>query len=166
MEMMQTALGMGVDPKNLGILQVTLRAIIIFFAALVMVRLSAKRFLGRHAVFDAILGFVLASTLSRAINGSAALIPTIVGGFALVGVHRLLAMTAFHSHKFGMLIKGGDDVLIENGSLKEGAMRRNHITKTDLMEDIRLRAKVEAFEQVKVARLERNGSVSVIPKTS
>ena len=166
METIQTALGLGVEGKDLGTLQVTLRAIIVFMAALVMVRLSAKRFLGRHAVFDAILGFILASMLSRGINGSAGLVPTIVGGFALVGVHRLLAMAAFHSHKFGLLIKGGDDVLIENGSLKEGAMRRNHITKTDLLEDIRLRAELEGFEEVKFARLERNGAVSVIPKKS
>jgi uncharacterized membrane protein YcaP (DUF421 family) len=50
--------------------------------------------------------------------------------------------------------------------LKEGAMRRNHITETDLLEDIRLRAELEGFEQVKMARLERNGAVSVIPKNS
>lgn len=164
METIQSALGLGLEGKDLNVLQVVLRAMIIFVAALIMVRLGAKRFLGRKTAFDAILGFVLASMLARAINGSGALIPTIVGGFALVGIHRLLAILAFHSHKFGLLIKGSDDLLIDNGALKETNMRRNHITKWDLMEDIRLRGKVENFDEVKAARLERNGDVSVISK--
>ncbi len=42
-----------------------------FAAALVMVRSGDKRFFARKSAFDVILGFMLASVLSRAINGSA-----------------------------------------------------------------------------------------------
>jgi uncharacterized membrane protein YcaP (DUF421 family) len=59
------------------VLQVSLRALIMFIAALIIVRLGSKRFLARKTAFDFILAFMLGSMLSRAINGSAELLPTL-----------------------------------------------------------------------------------------
>jgi uncharacterized membrane protein YcaP (DUF421 family) len=109
------ALGIGIEPKDLNWTQVSLRGIVIFMAALVMVRLADKRFMGKKTAFDVILGLVLASMLARPINGSAALLPTLICGFVLVGLHRLMAAIAFRSHRFGELVKGTDEVLVENG---------------------------------------------------
>src|SRR5438552_16619657 len=96
MEVFEKLLGLGVEPRHLGILQVSLRALIIFIAALIIVRLGAKRFLARKTAFDFILAFILGSMLSRAINGSAPLLPTLVGALVLVLFHRLIAIVAFH----------------------------------------------------------------------
>ena len=65
-------LGLGLEPKNLTFVQISVRGIIVFIAALIMVRLADRRFLAKLSAFDAILGFILASMLARAINGSAA----------------------------------------------------------------------------------------------
>ena len=99
------ALGIGLEPNDLTWAQVSLRGIIIFIAAVVMVRLADKRFMGKKAAFDVILGFILASMLSRGINGSAALFPTLVCGFVLVALHRVMAAIAFRCHGFGVLVK-------------------------------------------------------------
>jgi hypothetical protein len=40
---LQTLLGLGVEPKQLTFLQVPVRGVIVFIAALIMVRLSSKR---------------------------------------------------------------------------------------------------------------------------
>src|SRR5438874_9749357 len=88
-------LGLGWEGKELGILQVSLRSIIVFVAALIMVRLADRRFLSKMTAFDAILGFMLGSMLARAINGSSPLLPTLVAGFILVGLHRFLAALAY-----------------------------------------------------------------------
>ena len=47
-------------------------------------------------------------------------------GFVLVLLHRFLALTAYYSHGFGILIKGKPAVLVENGKLQ----RRNMGTKS------------------------------------
>lgn len=44
------------------------------------------------------------------------------------------------------------------------AMRKSHISKKDLEDSLRLKAKITELSQVKVARLESNGEISVIPK--
>ena len=137
-----------------------------FVAAIVMVRMADKRFLSKKSAFDAVLGLILASTLARAVNGSAPFVPTLVGGFVLVLLHRLAAAIAFHWHSFGHLIKGSADVLIENGKLNEQQMRRNAVTIHDLEEDLRLNGSVSKADEVQLAKIERNGELSVIKKKS
>src|SRR4051812_30956059 len=84
-------LGLGLEARDLNSIQVSLRGLVVFVCAILIVRLGDKRFLSHKTVFDAVLGFILASMLSRAINGSAAFVPTIVCGLVLVVAHRILA---------------------------------------------------------------------------
>jgi hypothetical protein len=99
-------LGLGVEPKDLTFLQIALRGIIVFLATLVMIRCGHKRSLARKTAFDAVLIVIVASVLSRAINGTAAFFATLGGSMVIVLVHRLLAFIAYYSHGFGVLIKG------------------------------------------------------------
>ena len=127
-----------------------------------MVRMSARRSLARRTVFDSIFLVILASLLARAINGSSDLLPTIGGGFVLVGFHRLLAWIAFYSHWFGDLIKGPEQILMHDGKFMPDAMRRNHITEHDLEEDLRLTLQTEQFDCIRGSILERSGGISFI----
>src|SRR5665213_3486655 len=81
----QILLGIGQPGGSLNTTQVCLRGIIIFVAALMMVRVGDKRFLSHKTAFDAVLGFMLASMLARAINGSSSPFwPSIAAGFVLI----------------------------------------------------------------------------------
>lgn len=157
-------LGLGAEPKDLTFIQISLRGIIVFIATLAMIRLGHKRSLARKTPFDAVLIVILASVLSRAINGSSAFFATLGGSVVIVLIHRLFALIAYHSHAFGILIKGRPEVIVENGNLVIGTMRRNHISKHDLEEDLRLDAELENVSSVQVARVERSGDISFIKR--
>ena len=129
-----------------------------------MVRLGHKRSLARKTAFDAVLLVILASVLSRAINGSAAFFATLGGGAVIVVVHRLMAFMAYYSHWFGVLIKGRPDMIIHDGDLILGTMRRNHISKHDVEEDLRLDAKTEELKDIHAGYVERSGDISFIEK--
>src|ERR1700738_5160085 len=133
-------LGLGLEPKDLTFVQISLRGIIVFIATLAMVRIGHKRSLARKTAFDAVLIVILASVLSRAVNGSAAFFATLGGSVVIVFVHRLFAFIAYHSHWLGCLLKGRPEVIVENGELVLRAMRINHISQHDLEEDLRLDA--------------------------
>jgi hypothetical protein len=157
-------LGLGAEPKDLTFVQISLRGVIVFLATLIMVRLGHKRSLARKTAFDAVLIVILASVLSRAINGSAAFFATLGGSVVIVLVHRLLAFIAYHSHWFGCLIKGRPEIIVENGDLILPVMHRNHISEHDLDEDLRLDAQIDDISRVRVARIERSGDISFIKK--
>lgn len=138
-----------------------LRAVIVFFATLCIVRFADKRFFAKKTAFDLILGFILASMMARAINGSEQLGPTIAAGFLLALLHRTLAWMACQWPKFGGLIKGSSQTIIERGIVKTAALQKHHIADDDLLEELRLNG-VERPEEAKIAKLERSGEVSVI----
>src|SRR5947207_1729233 len=157
-------LGLGARPEELTFVQISLRGVVVFIATLIMVRLGHKRSLSRKTAFDAVLLVILASVLSRAINGSAAFFATIGGGFVIVFLHRLLAWAAYHSHALGLLLKGAPEVIVQDGQLRRSVMRSNHVSEHDLEEDLRLDANCDSLEQVRVARIERSGDISFIKK--
>ena len=63
---------------------------IVFITTLIII-CGDRRFLSQKTAFDAVLWFILASTLARAVKGTAAFFPTLGGGFVLVILHRVLA---------------------------------------------------------------------------
>src|SRR5438477_10560958 len=93
-------LGLGMEPKELTFLQLSLRGVVIFLLTLVMVRLSSRRSLAEKTAFDAILLVILASVLSRAINGSAGFFTSIGCSFVLVFLHRFFSWVGCRSHAF------------------------------------------------------------------
>jgi uncharacterized membrane protein YcaP (DUF421 family) len=157
-------LGLGVEPKDLTFIQISLRGIIVFLVTLAAVRLGHKRSLARRTPFDAVLLVILAAVLSRAINGSAAFFATLGGGIVLVLVHRLFAFLAFYSHGFGILVKGSADVIVRDGRRDLDMMWRNHVSTHDLDEDMRLSADTDDLSDIRVARVERSGDISFIKK--
>jgi uncharacterized membrane protein YcaP (DUF421 family) len=160
----ETLLGLGVEPRNLTFVQISLRGIIVFLVTLATVRLGHKRSLSRKTPFDAVLLVILAAVLSRAINGSAAFFATLGGGVVLVLLHRLFAFLTFYSHSFGILVKGRPDVVVRDGECDVAMMWRNHVSTHDLDEDMRLSAHTDNLANIRLARVERSGDISFIKK--
>jgi uncharacterized membrane protein YcaP (DUF421 family) len=165
-QLLHTSLGIGIEPKDLTFLQVSVRGVIVFIAALIMVRLGSKRSLAEKTAFDAVLIVILGSMLARVINGSEAFFPTLGTGFVLVLLHRLFGFAAYYSHAFGILVKGEPVVLVKDGRLQQRNMFFEHISKHDLEEDMRLDAKTDDMSKIQVARLERSGDISFIKAES
>ncbi len=63
--------------------------------------------------------------------------------------------------RFGTLIKGRSDTLVEDGEIVEARMRRNHPSLDDLRADLRLKVATDDISKIKLARIERSGDLSV-----
>lgn len=154
-------LGLELNPPDLSFPQLLMRAAVVFLATLLMIRMAGRRFLAKRNSFDVLLGFILASMLSRAINGTAPFLGTLGAGFFVVALHRLLAFAACKVHSIGICLKGRAERLIEDGRLDPRVMARHHVSRHDLEEDLRLKAAVDDPARVQMAHLERNGEISV-----
>lgn len=159
-QILEQALGLGADELNWY--QMTLRALVIYITALMMVRVGEKRFLGKNTAFDVILGIILGSVVSRAINGSAPLFLTILAGFILVSTHWLFSYVAFRSDRFGDLIKGNKRQLVQDGEIQWKEMAKSNISKEDLMSQVRSEANRDSLDSIQKAYLERSGDISII----
>jgi Predicted membrane protein len=161
-ETVSSILGLSLEARDLTFIQVSLRAIIVFIVSLAIVRVGNKRFLSKMSAFDAILGFIMASMLARAVNGSAPFFPTLGAGFVLVGLHALIARLAFRSDAFGNVVKGTSQTIVTNGKPDRQSMAHAMLSEKDLLEEARLNGKVMRLEDIQLATLERNGQVSIV----
>lgn len=159
-------LGLSLPAHELQAGHVAWRTVIVFVFGVVIVRLSNRRLLGRNAAFDVLLGVLLGSVLSRAINGSAPFGPTLLGSALLIALHHLLAAAATRWHALSRLLKGSPHVLVRNGRIDEHALARCDLSREDLEEELRLQGHTPDPREIAEARLERTGTLSVVPYPS
>ncbi|MCA1565307.1 MAG: DUF421 domain-containing protein [Acidobacteria bacterium] len=160
------ALGLGLENKDINVGQMSLRAVVVFMLAIAMIRIGNKRFMGKNAALDVLLGIVFGSMVSRAITGNAPFLPTLVASLVLVLLHWLLSAIAYRSQWFGALVKGHDSALVRDGEIRWKAMKDAHLTQHDLDESIRNSGAQPDVSKVASAHLERNGDISVIMRKS
>jgi uncharacterized membrane protein YcaP (DUF421 family) len=159
----QAFLGYNRDVGDVNALQMALRTVLIYVVTLVLIRLGSKRFLSQASAFDVIVGIMLGSVMSRAINSSAPLFPTLLAGVVFIGLHWSFAALAFHTHWFGSLVKGSPTLLVKDGELQQEGARRTSISSHDLKQALRLQAQETDLEKIRLAYLERDGAISIIP---
>src|SRR5438128_1388621 len=103
---------------ELSPLNMTARSFVMFFIALVLIRISGMRSFGSKSAFDNIIVIMLGAILSRAVVGASPFISTVAAGITICVVHRLLAMLSTRFHTISNLLKGKDIILYKDGSLK------------------------------------------------
>ncbi|HEY3932739.1 MAG TPA: YetF domain-containing protein [Verrucomicrobiae bacterium] len=158
---LNAALGLGLNPQDLSLGQLLLRALIICLVMYAMIRLAGRRFFAQKNSFDVLLAFLMASLVSRAINGSTNFWGTVTLGLVVAAVYRFIAWLGCRFHRFGKLLKGEPIKLVDNGALQKSAMDRHRISEHDLHEDMRLAGNIDDLKEVKIAQLERSGEISV-----
>jgi uncharacterized membrane protein YcaP (DUF421 family) len=157
-------LGLGREAMEISVPQMALRAAIVYVVALTIVRLGKKRFMGSSTAFDLIVGIILGSTMSRALTGNAPLLPSFAAAAVLVAMHWIVSELALRWHGFGALAKGKPRMLVRDGVPDRSALERSHITERDLEEALRGHGLADV-SGVAEARLERDGSISVIKRS-
>lgn len=155
-------LGIGLEDLSIG--QMTARAALIYVIATFIVRLGKKRFMSRGTAFDLILAIVLGSIVARVITGDAPFLPGLAAALTLVVMHWLFSAIGLTWKGFSRLVKGEPVMLVRDGAVDWTAMRRSHLAEGDLWEDLREKG-VSDLDEVKEARLERSGRISVIRRT-
>jgi len=117
--------------------------------------------MGGSTPLDVLLGVILGAVVSRGINGNAAFGPTLGASAVQVGMHAGTAYLARRWRFLEWLVKGRAQTLLRDGQLQRDEMQRANVSVDDLHEALRLHG-IERFEQVRLARLERNGDISVV----
>ncbi|HEY6160076.1 MAG TPA: YetF domain-containing protein [Bacteroidia bacterium] len=150
--------------KDIGVLQMIIRACFIFVIALIYIRFSGRRSFGMRSPFDNVIAILLGAILGAALYGSAPFIPTICAAGVIAFLHRLFAWISYHWDPFGVMVKGDARIIYKDGMFQRRNMERCCVSEKDLMEEIRLEGNIESLDEIERAYIERNGKISVIKK--
>ncbi len=152
-----------IDGSRITAAQMAVRAVVVYIAVIIIVRLGKKRFLGKGSAFDIILGVMLGAVAGRAISGGAPVVPSLAACAAMVALHWIFSLAAVRSHWLGSIIKGNAQVIVHDGKVDEQALHGCHLSARDLEEELRHR-NVASLDRVAEARLERSGNISIVTK--
>ena len=160
MELLEILFGHGTD---LTVVQMSMRAALAFWLALLLIRVSGRRSFGLHGPFDSCTTVLLGAILSRAVSGTSPFLPTIAAATVLVIMHRLTGMACRRWGWFDTVVSGNEVVLVRAGRRDERALERALVTQKDLEEAVRKKTGTEDVSKVERAVLERNGEITVVP---
>ena len=143
--------------------ELVLRSVVVYAFLLVLLRISGKRQVGQLAPFDLVLLLVLSNAVQNSMNaGDNSLLGGLVSAATLVALNYVMGLATFSSKRVELIVEGKPEVLIHNGALDAGVMRRAQLTQHDLEAALR-QAGCVGHHEVRLAILENNGAISVIP---
>jgi uncharacterized membrane protein YcaP (DUF421 family) len=161
MNVIENILGKGSD---LSTLQMSIRGIIIFFIALLLIRISGRRSFGLHMSLDNIITITLGAVMSRAIVGASGMLPVICSCTAIVLAHRILGWMTVKNKTIASLVEGKKTTLFANGSFIRKNMDNALVSEEDIMQGVRRNVLTNDLNLVQEIFIERNGEISALKK--
>jgi len=144
-------------------LELVLRAVIVYVLFLAALRLSGKRELGQFTIFDLALVLLASNALQPAITGPDASIPGAL--IILATLFTLNRVVAFSRERWPLvrrILDYAPTVVARDGAWIKAAIDREGLDSDDLEAAIREYG-LESVTEVKLAVLEHDGSISVVP---
>ena len=156
------------DMLHLGVpwWELIVRAVVIYAVFFVGLRIFGKRELGQFTTFDLVLVLLVANALQPAITGPD---NSITGGviiiIVLLVINRGVALLRSRWPSFDRLIDPPPTVVLKDGKLDKKSMQQEGLSQSDVEMAVREHG-VAKLEDVKLAVLEEDGSISVVTKDS
>ncbi len=141
------------------------RAVLIYFALFLMVRLSGKRTVGQFTPFDLLVVMLLSEAVSNGLSGGE---ESVTGAWILAGalilMNGLLGFISSRSKPLERWLEGSPVLIGRDGAWFPQVMRRHRIGHADVQQALR---KADcSLPQMKLAILESDGSISIIQRQS
>lgn len=147
-----------------GPLDIVVRTAIIYVAVVFGLRLGGKREVGQLSIIDLVALLLLSNAVQNAMVGDDT---SILGGLIAAGVILLLArgldMGIRRYRVVRKLVIGEPRILVSHGAIIARALREEDVSMDELTEALHEHG-LEDMKDVKLAYLEVDGSVSVIPE--
>lgn len=153
------------DIPDLGsdLLGVAIRSAIIYVFLVVALRIGGKREVGQMSTPDLVVLLVVANGAQNAMVGqNTTLVGGIVACVTILVLARGLEIATSRSRAVSRAVIGEPRILVRDGAPIEGAIRAEEITQDELMAALREHG-IEALDEVHLAVLEVDGSISVLP---
>jgi len=142
------------------------RTALVYVGLFAGLRLMGKRELGQMSVFDLIVILLIANAVQNAMTGPDF---SVQGGLLAAGVllvgNYVVSLLPLHGRRWGRLLGGTPTVLIQDGRFVDVHLRREHIVRDEVEMAIREHG-VDSIKDVRLAVLEVDGSISVVPTSS
>lgn len=143
--------------------EVVLRAAVVYLFLVVVLRLSGKREVGQMSILELVVVLLIADAVQNSMVGdNSSLWAGPLAVLTLLGLDYGLNRLTTRSRRLRQAIEGEPRLLVRDGRLLEKALREEKLEAGEVRAAIRAHG-LERIEEVRLAVLETDGSISVIP---
>ncbi len=142
------------------------RTVILYFAVILAMRIMGKRQIGELQPFELVVTLMLSDLAAVPMQETG--IPLLAGLVpiaALVILEVLLSYLSLKSKRARAFLLGRPAILIRGGVLDESEMRRLRVNIDDIEDELR-KKDIGSVDEVEIAILETDGSISAFPKNT
>ena len=144
--------------------EIILRTAVVYVVVLVLLRAAGKRELGQMSPVDLVVILVIANAVQNAMTGGDnSLIGGVIAATTLVAVNVAFSRVAHRIPYLEHLFESDPTPLVSKGKLIKRNLDHEHVDMDELMMAAREHG-IDDLEGVDAAYLERDGSISIIPK--
>ena len=144
-------------------IELVIRTAIIYLLFLAALRISGKRELGQFTLFDLALVLLAANALQPAMTGPD---QSVTGGaiilITIFTLNRLVALARLRIPLVRRLLESTPTVVGRDGQWLADEVQKQELDEADLGAALRAH-ELERVEQMKLATLEEDGSISIVP---
>ena len=146
--------------------EILVRTGVVYVAVLFGFRVSGKRQIGQMTPFDLVLILLIANAVQNAMVGTdTSLLGGVIAAAGLLLANWGVSVVRHRSRRFREVVEGEPALLISDGKLLQREIDRQEIDLPELEEAIREHG-VESIDCVKMAVLEVDGTISIVPRES
>ena len=151
---------------EVSVVEKIVRSVVVYLFLLAAFRFTGKRQVGQLTPFDLVVLLVISNVVQNAVIGpDNSLGGGLLGAVVILALNGLLVEVTYRSKRLRRVLEASPTVLVHNGKLVERNLASERITLDDLHAAMR-RAGVVDIAHVRVAVLEENGGISVIPRAT
>jgi uncharacterized membrane protein YcaP (DUF421 family) len=145
-------------------LDIVIRTTIIYLFVVVGLRFGGKRQVGQLSIVDLVVLLLLANAVQNSMVGdNSSILGGVVAGAVILVLGRSLNILIDRFRPIRELVVGEPRILIRDGNVSLRALRTEEISVDELMEALREHG-LEETKDVKLAILEVDGSISIVPE--
>ena len=157
---------MGLLLPDITVAEKIFRSAAIYFFLLIAFRLTGKRQVGQLTPFDLVLLLLISNVVQNAVIGNDnSLTGGIIGAITILALNRVVVEITYRSKRLRRILETSPTILIHNGKVLHTNLSRERITMDELLAALRRNGVTDPLH-VRMAILEDNGGISVIPHTS
>jgi uncharacterized membrane protein YcaP (DUF421 family) len=147
-------------------LEIMARTALVYVAVLAGLRLAGKRELGQMTVFDLVVVLLIANAVQNAMTGPDFSVQGgLIAAAVLLVLNRTIVLVRVHSESWGRLLEGMPTVLVQDGQFLEPRLRKEGLERSQIEMAMREHG-IDSVKQVRLAVLETDGSISIVPATA
>lgn len=146
---------------NISPLNLIIRAIIVYLAVLILLRISGKRQMGQMGVTEFVAVLLISNAVQNSMNGGDnSLSGGLVLAVTLVGLSTLISFLTYKSEIFSRIFEGTPTLVIHKGKIVHKHLARERMSESELKAMLRKQG-LHNVHEIETGILEADGTLSI-----